>query len=166
MEVFAQSCQQTNKQRRKHLLLLGGGYNAEQYGSILLVAVEWTALSQRRVVYKPNSITLAGSEPVPVRSWFEVGSELVRSWFDPDSVVEFGCICQREAKRRRTIVELEHDVRRRLQTVVVNSFRRRHAYRAARTCHDDDVIAETRHCQQFSDVTPETDPCRSSATRL
>jgi len=40
--------------------------------AVVLVAVEWTALSQRRVVYKPTSITLAGSELV--RSWFEAGS--------------------------------------------------------------------------------------------
>ena len=44
----------------------------------------WTSATQ----FKPNSITLAGSELI--RSWFAAGSKLVRSWFDPDSVMEFG----------------------------------------------------------------------------
>jgi len=36
----------------------------------------------------PNSITLAGSELAPNR--FGAGSELVRSWFHLDSIMEFG----------------------------------------------------------------------------
>jgi len=43
--------------------------------------INWTEETTRRqsVQIKPNSITLAGSE-------------LVRSWFEPDSVMEIGLI--------------------------------------------------------------------------
>jgi len=52
--------------------------------------VQSVAISRRSLgaIVKPNSITLAGSELAPYR--FGAGSELVRSWFDPDSVMEFG----------------------------------------------------------------------------
>jgi len=72
------------------------------------------------------------------------------------------CIRQREEKRRRAIVQLEHDIKRQLQNVIINTFRRRHAVRAAGTCQSD----ETRHCQQFKDVTPEDDALHPDSTRL
>jgi len=38
----------------------------------------------------------------------------------------------------RKIVQLEHDIKRRLQTVIIDSFRRRHV-----NCQFDDVVAES-----------------------
>jgi len=54
-------------------------------------------------------------------------------------------VYQRETKRTRAIVQLQHDVKRRLQNVIIDTFRRRHALRPG-TCLSDDVITESHHC--------------------
>jgi len=80
----------------------------------------------------------------------------------------YRCVCQREAKRRRTIVQLEHDVKRRLQDVSINSFRRRHAFRAGTCRHHDDVIADTDSSDSHRcspQPVPAQDACHS-LTRL
>jgi len=53
-------------------------------------------------------------------------------------------LSQRETKRLRSIVELEHAIRQRLQRVIVDSFRRR----LAATCRSRHAInaTQTHHC--------------------